>query len=646
MQEMRGERSSVVVLAGLVVLSAGLRFWAASGIPTPWIAPDEMFYALLGRSLWEHGSLNVLGGPTPFYSLVYPALAGLPLSLGSVHAGYTALKAVQAVVMSLAAVPVYLWGCSLMRRGWALAAAAVTLAIPGLGYSGLVMTEVAFYPLLVVTAWATARALAEPTLRRQALLLSAAALLVATRLQALVLVAAVPTAAVVEALLARKPRRVLRLWPLGVVAAGGAVFLLVRRGAGLGGYAAAAGSYGPADALKFVLYHAAALLLLCGVVPLCAVVLQLVAAARRPEAAPVRAYLAVAVSFSAWIVVEVGVFASEHALRIEERDLLGLAPLLFLGFALWLDRGAPRTYAVAAAVALAAAAVVLSLPYSDYVNEASVPDSFTFAAVFRAGGDATLLLGVPAAALAAAFALLPRRLLPAVGGVILAGFVAGSVAASAEIRAASTRTQAGRLGDDPRWIDRNADGPVTVLFTGGNFTWVWANLFWNRRIARVGSIEGARVLGPLPQQIVRPGSDGRIVLGSRLAVVPAAAAPDGTSIATAALPESDVVALTLWRLGEPQRLSIQKAGFQPNGDVYSRAFVRAYDCSGSFELTLLGKTTEHVEIRLDGRVVRRVALEAGTSAQVVVPVGRPGTTCLLTIAPDNALGVTQVGFAR
>src|SRR5512139_710394 len=192
MHEMRGERSSVVVLAGLVVLSAGLRFWAASGIPTPWIAPDEMFYALLGRSLWEHGSLNVLGGPTPFYSFVYPALAGLPLSLGSVHAGYTALKALQAVVMSLAAVPVYLWGRSLMRRGWALAAAALTLAIPGLGYSGLVMTEVAFYPLLVVTAWATARALADPTPRRQALLIGAAALLVATRLQALVLVAAVP----------------------------------------------------------------------------------------------------------------------------------------------------------------------------------------------------------------------------------------------------------------------------------------------------------------------------------------------------------------------------------------------------------------------------------------------------------------------
>ena len=33
--------------------------------------------------------------------------------------------------MSLTAVPVYLWGRRLMSTGWALAAAALTLTIPG-----------------------------------------------------------------------------------------------------------------------------------------------------------------------------------------------------------------------------------------------------------------------------------------------------------------------------------------------------------------------------------------------------------------------------------------------------------------------------------------------------------------------------------
>src|SRR5581483_5639562 len=70
--------------------------------------------------------------------------------------------------MSLAAVPVFLWGRSLVSTRWALVAAALTLALPGLVYSGLVMTEVLFYPLLVLAAWAMARAIERPTPARQA----------------------------------------------------------------------------------------------------------------------------------------------------------------------------------------------------------------------------------------------------------------------------------------------------------------------------------------------------------------------------------------------------------------------------------------------------------------------------------------------
>src|SRR5436190_21880133 len=137
-----------VVLTILVAVSTLLRFWAATKIPTPWIAPDELIYAELGRSLYAHGTLALLGHRTSFFSLVYPALAGGPLSLGNVADGYTLLKALQALVMSLAAVPVYLWGRRLVRPSLALLAAALTLAVPGLVYSGLVLTEVAFYPLL------------------------------------------------------------------------------------------------------------------------------------------------------------------------------------------------------------------------------------------------------------------------------------------------------------------------------------------------------------------------------------------------------------------------------------------------------------------------------------------------------------------
>src|SRR4029077_8940396 len=138
-----------VVLAGLVLASTALRAGAGRAVTTPWISPDEPAYALLGRSLYATGRLRILNGPTGFLSATAPALFGLPLSLGNLELGYSIAKLVDASVMSLAAVPVYLWGRSLVSRGWALVAAALTLALPGLAYSGLLVTEVVFYPVLV-----------------------------------------------------------------------------------------------------------------------------------------------------------------------------------------------------------------------------------------------------------------------------------------------------------------------------------------------------------------------------------------------------------------------------------------------------------------------------------------------------------------
>src|SRR5712692_11588819 len=138
-----------VLLGTIVVVSALLRAWAALAVPTPWIAPDELIYGDVGRALWQTGHLSLLGRPTHFFSLVYPALVGGPLSLGDRQLGYELLKWLQAVVMSLTALPVYFWGRELVSQGWALVAAVLALAPAGLAYSGLIMTEVAFYPAFV-----------------------------------------------------------------------------------------------------------------------------------------------------------------------------------------------------------------------------------------------------------------------------------------------------------------------------------------------------------------------------------------------------------------------------------------------------------------------------------------------------------------
>ncbi len=178
------------VLAALVAISTIARALAGLRVPTPWIAADEMIYAELGRSLWETGHLSILGADTAFYSLVYPALIGLPLALFDTALGYDVARVLGALAMSLAAVPVFAWGRTLMSERWALAAAALTLCIPGLAYSGLLMSETVFYPLVALAAWLAARALTAPTLQAQALLVGVVVLTILTRLQGVVLVPA------------------------------------------------------------------------------------------------------------------------------------------------------------------------------------------------------------------------------------------------------------------------------------------------------------------------------------------------------------------------------------------------------------------------------------------------------------------------
>src|SRR5919199_1038003 len=134
------------------------------------------------------------------------ALVGPLLAFGNLQLGYTLLKALQALVMSLTAVPVFLWARSPVPPRYALLA----LAVPGLAFAGFVMTEVAFYPMLCLAAWAMARALERPTAGRQALALAGIGVATLTRLQAIALVPALVLAILIKAALDRTWLRGLR----------------------------------------------------------------------------------------------------------------------------------------------------------------------------------------------------------------------------------------------------------------------------------------------------------------------------------------------------------------------------------------------------------------------------------------------------
>ena len=157
----RAVRRAGVVLAlpALVGLSTLLQWLAGRRLTGLWILPDEAVYGERALELWHHGQLAVLHGEGAGYGFLYPALAGAPLSAGRLATGYASLKLLQALVMSLVAVPVFFYGRRFMRPGYALLAAALALASPLTLYSGLIMTEVLIYPIGAFALLAIARAI-------------------------------------------------------------------------------------------------------------------------------------------------------------------------------------------------------------------------------------------------------------------------------------------------------------------------------------------------------------------------------------------------------------------------------------------------------------------------------------------------------
>ena len=630
------------VLAALVAVSTIVRAWAALRIPTPWIAADEMIYAELGRSLWETGHLSILGADTAFYSLVYPALIGLPLALFDTEHGYDVARIIQSLAMSLAAVPVFLWGRRLMSERWALAAAALTLSIPGLAYSGLLMTETIFYPLVVLSAWLAARALAEPTRLGQALLLATVALTILTRLQGVVLVPSFALAIALYAAAGRTTAPLVRLWPslAGLALLGAAVLA-----AGLGAYEPAGTvSYGLGDALRYGVYHAADLLLLVGVVPACAVVALALA---RPETPAVRAYLAVTCALTLGFVAQVGLFASRYVGRLAERDLLGLAPLFFLGLCVWLDRGAPRSRRSSALVAFGAAALVLTLPLGWLVHEAALPDAFALIPVWQLGDYGLVVWSFTVVAVLA-FALLPRRALTLVPLVLAAVFIASSVTVSRYVAGeASTLKTSFFGGAAPTWVDAAASGEVAYFYDGEpHWNAVWSYAFWNRAIRRVYVLEGAkRVPGPLPQTRVDPFPVG-VLADDAPPYVLGSTAFTFRGEATASLDQVGLVqrGLVLWRSDPPLRLRTVLTGVQAVGDIYGPATMTVYDCpGGSFELTLIAKGAP-VTVRLEtgGQTLERT-LQAEEIWRPSIAVAA-GSICALALTPSGLVGSTRFEF--
>ncbi|MBA3245888.1 MAG: glycosyltransferase family 39 protein, partial [Actinobacteria bacterium] len=505
-------------LAGIVAGSIVFRAWLGSRMPAPFIFTDELQYQENARSLAAGEGIEVRGEPYGIVSVLYPLLlAPAYLLFDSLPDAYAAARAINAVVMSLAAIPAFLLARRVLPPALSLVAALLAVALPSLAYTGTLMSENAFYPAFLLAAWALLRALETPSLARQAVVLAACGVAVLVRVQALAIVLAALTAPLLLRAIARRPLR--PFLPLYGVVAGGAVLVLaaqLARGASLndlfGAYAVVGeGGYDVVEVLKFLFWHVAELDLYVGVFPVAAFVL-LGARARSLDAGAQELVVATT-ALAAWTLLVVAAFASRFAGAIEERNMFVVAPLLLIALLVWIDRGARRPTVPAVVAAVVAGVLPALIPYERFLQLKVRSDTLMIVPLWNVQDSVTLprlddVVLVAGLAAGALFLLVPRRYTLVLPALVLGYFTLAIQPIHAGPhgieRAAADALSEGIRVPHRDWIDRSVpDGArVAVLWTGRThrFT-VHQNELFSRSVGPVYTL-GGPMPGGLPETAV------------------------------------------------------------------------------------------------------------------------------------------------
>jgi hypothetical protein len=643
-------------LAGIVISSFALRAWLAREMLGPFIMVDELIYSELARSFAAGDGFQVRDVPATGFSLVYPILISPVYRLSdSLPDAYAAVKTLNALFMSLAAVPAYLLARRLLTVPMSLAAAVLAVSLPSLVYTGTVMTENVFYPLFLTGSLVLVLVLERPTRGRQLTLVALLGLLFATRVQAVAFAPAIVAAPFLLALFAGQPLRatLMRFRVLYELLVGGAILvvaaqLLRGRSPGdlLGAYSIVGDrSYDPETVARFFLYHLAELDLYLGVLPFAAFVLLAVIARRSaPGLAP---FLAAGTALTVSLLLVVAAFASEFANRIQERNTFVVAPFFLIALLVWVDRGLPRPRWMAPAVAAACALLPLAIPFERFIETGAISDTLALLPIWNAYGsllfdsiDATVLAGgILAAAL---FVFVPRRwalALPAVTLLFFAAISHNVWFGEHGFRQASVGAlfQGIRVGDRD-WIDEAIPPRATVAVVWKGVTDRFAvnqNEFFNRSVGPVYFIGGPTPGGLAETEVTIDEATGelRTKAGQRIdpryLLAEDAVSPDGLVLA-----RDPGIGLTLWRVASPLVATATRIEGQYPGDTWSGRTVtwtRERCRGGTLTVSLssdpqLFDEDQIVTASVGGEVVGRARIApAGTARLRVRPTPQRGT---------------------
>jgi hypothetical protein len=638
-------------LAAIVAISTTFRAVLARDMVAPFILVDEVIWSEVARGIANAGEPLIRDEPDPGYSIVYPLLISpVYLLFDNLVDAYAGVKMLNALVMSLAAVPTFFLARRVVSDGRALLAAGMAVAVPSMAYTGTVMTENPFYPLFLLVALLLVLVLERPKPLLVVGLYGLVGLAFATRVQAVALVPAILLAPLVLAIFERRGMRVTVTrfrWLYGIAAGAVVAVLAIQLAAGnlLGAYSPVGEqSYDLGEVLRYLWWHVAELSLYVLVIPLAATIV--LAARARSLDARLQAFLAATVALTLCVVPVVAAFAAEFSDRIQERNMFYVAPLLCIALLAWIERGAPRPRLLAAVAAVISAVLVTAIPLDRFITTSALTDTLMLLPFWslqdRIGAEwIEVAAAALAVALAAAFLFVPRRYALALPLLVLALWVL-AVRPIWWGKHGFERASIGALFQGIRTADR--DWVDQALPPGGVAAFVWSgrtdrltvNLseFFNRGVGPVYYV-AAPTPGGLPEREIRVDPEtGAVTFPDGGAVRDAYVIADSSfEPAGEALATDKGWGVTLWRVSSPLVSATRVGGLYP-GDTWSGPAVTytrrrcapgrlAVELSSDANLFLEPQT---VTARSNGRVVGQVTFPPEERAVLSVPVvPAPGT---------------------
>jgi hypothetical protein len=652
---------------------------------TPWVFTDELEWTQISRAIEETGHAARRGEPIGFKSL-YAVMIAPFWAIHSTATAYAAIKYLNVIVMSLAAVPTFFLARMLLPKRTSVVVAILAVFIPGMAYATSLVPEVVAYPWYALCSWLIVRALASrrPFDFAWAGLASIVALLVRYP-QFATVPATFAIAGATLWVIGPRGRAWRANWSRGDTV--GAIVLLV------GGLILfnrimlqhieiwqISTQYWKGRMVDLGLGAALAFVVGMGVLPVIGGIASLHLRERRgdPVYRAFAAYLGASIlCISLYTAVKAAYLSTVTLTVTEERNMIYLAPLMLIGTALVL-RSREIDWLFVAVTTVFIVYLIFEKPLQLLYPYFEAPGFSILTIPNRHWGWATddlhlLLIAV----LAISVLILVLRNVP--GVPVVAGVLVGAWMLTAQIAATTGFDNfANRLlGNMPAqldWVDQ-ATGRQPVTYLGQKITdpnGLWLTEFWNRSIQHVYSLD-ATAPGPGPAytpSIVRP--DGEL---SNMPDTNYVLADQGVRLqAPVVNPGGRWGQLTLYRGHSPWKLldaaqQLYADGWAPGESAYT--YFRPGQ-RGTLEVTLsrtgfngpapAGRARLVVgTVRIDpdqgvpvlDRVVlrRRALVRNGTSQTLKIPVERTPVRVELSISPTfqasaadrRELGA-QVGF--